>query len=138
MIYTRICLIRYALILLKDILITGGYSRRGVQKFADIYIPSSNTSCSLPELPGARARHTQDGPWACGGHGSGSSMTCDQWSEGSWTRSHNLGLLRQGHVSWASASGVYFIGGEYSRKTSELVKEDGSVEKGFKLKYNTR
>ena len=48
-------------------------------------------------------------------------------------------------MSWATASGLYLMGGHISGWTSELVKEDGSVEKGFKrteegfkLKYETR
>ena len=44
---------------------------------------------------------------------------------------------RFGHVSWATGSGLYLIGGYYSGKTSELVKENGTVEKGFLLKYDT-
>ena len=55
---------------------------------------------------------------------------------GSWTQSHNLSMARSDHVSWATASGVYLIGDGNHRKT-ELVKEDGSVEEGFKLKYET-
>ena len=45
--------------------------------------------------------------------------------------------MREDHVSWATASGLYLIGGYYRGWTSELVKEDGSVEEGFKLKYET-
>ena len=41
-------------------------------------------------------------------------------------------------MAWATASGLYLMGGNYSNKTSELVKEDGSVEQGFPLKYGTR
>ena len=104
----------------------------------EIYLPSDNTSCSLPELPEVRYWHTQDGPWTCGGGGSSTWTTCDQWSEGSWTRSVSLSVERINHVSWATASGVYLIGGSVSKKTSELVKEDGSVEEGFKLKYKTK
>ena len=44
-------------------------------------------------------------------------------------------MARSDHVSWATASGVYLIG-DGNRKT-ELVKEDGSVEEGFKLKHET-
>ena len=40
-------------------------------------------------------------------------------------------------MSWSTAQGVFLIGGWYSGKTSELVKEDGSVEEGFALKYST-
>ncbi len=118
------------------ILITGGV-KEGHLKSTEIYLPSGNTSCSLPDLPKGRALHTQDGPWACGGDSSISMATCDRWSEGSWTRLASLSVTRSGHVSWATASGLYLIGGGYSEKTSELVKEDGSVEEGFKLKYKT-
>ena len=107
-------------------------------KSAEIYLPSGNTSCSLPELPEERAFHTQDGPLACGGWGgTNADLTLDQWSEGSWTHSHSLSVGRNNHVSWATASGLYLIGGYYGLKTSELVKEDGSVKEGFKLKYKT-
>ena len=46
---------------------------------------------------------------------------------------------RYQHVSWATASALYLIGGHYygNGYTSELVKVDGSVEEGFKLKYKT-
>ena len=77
---------------------------------------------------------------ACGGgQDSKTEKTCDEWSEGNWTR-QSLSLIekREDHVSWATASGVYLMGGYYSGYTSELVKEDGSVEEGFKLKYNTK
>ena len=51
--------------------------------------------------------------------------------------------MRYNHVAWATASGVYLMGGWLSGgwdtwETSDLVKEDGSVEEGFRLKYATR
>ena len=36
-----------------------------------------------------------------------------------------------------TAEGVFLIGGLHSGNTSELIKEDGSVEEGFALKYKT-
>ena len=110
----------------------------------EIYLPSSNTSCTLTaELPEGREYHTQTGGWACGEadiRREDVSTTCDHWSQGSWIRSDNFNVTRHYHVSWATASGVYIIGGSsnYGGKTSELVKEDGSVEEGFKLKYYTK
>ena len=124
-------------ILLSAILITGGKVGPYLRS-AEIYLPSDNSSCTLlPALPYGRAWHTQDGPWACGGIGT--EKSCDKWSQESWTRSHNLSVRRDYHVSWATASGVYLMGGIYSESsnTSELVKEDGSVSEGFKLEYNT-
>ena len=133
------------------ILITGGL-RGGDLKSAEIYHPSDKTSCSLDdELPEGRFWHTQDGPWACGGgvYRSSTETSCDKWSQGSWNRqslvndnrqSLRLTEERHAHVSWATASGLYLIGGaysDYSGNTSELVKEDGTVEKGFPLEYDT-
>ena len=107
-----------------------------------MYIPSSNTTCSLPQLPEARQHHTQDGKLACGGPLNSKTLTtCDKWSAGTWTRtSHKLARQRYGHVSWSTPSGMFLIGGEHSvsRQTSELLREDGSVEEGFALKYSTR
>jgi len=67
--------------------------------------------------------------------------TCVKWSSdsGNWSQSHTLRQKRYGHVSWATAAGVYLMGGSgsSSRKTTELVKADGSVEDGFSLIYDT-
>ena len=120
------------------ILITGGYNN-GYLKSAEMFLPSSNTTCSLPELPEARYYHTQNNDLACGGPSSNTQSTCVKWSSesGSWTQSHTLRQSRFWHVSWATEDGVYLMGGTSSR-TTELVKEDGSVEDGFSLNYDTR
>ena len=87
--------------------------------------------------------HSQDGGLACGGgdsinNGGIQTQRCDRGTAGSWTRtSTHLIIPRQGHVSWSTAEGVFLIGGWHGATTSELVKEDGSVEEGFALKYST-
>ena len=119
-------------------MITGG--RNGANlKSAEIYNPVTNSSCSLPQLPKARIRHSQDGGLACGGSTTPLVRTCDKWSpaSGTWTQSHTLRENRAAHVSWATASGVYLIGGQADQWASEKVKLDGSVEEGFSLKYST-
>ena len=129
-----------------------------------MYLPSLNTSCSLPQLPDARYTHTQDGKWACGGFGKNiyfnvtnddynitystynNTLSCDMWSSdsGTWIQSHALRVPRIHHVSWDTKDGVYLMGGFLgsfgtgSMNSTELVKKDGSVEDGFSLKYNTR
>ena len=80
---------------------------------------------------------------ACGGGGEDGFLdtldTCDMWTAGTWTRtSHRLREKRFGHVSWDRPSGVFLIGGYYSEETSELVKDEGSVEEGFQFNYKTR
>ena len=120
------------------VLITGGYNDGVFFKSAEIFNPVTNTSCSLPQLPEGRSCHSEDGGLACGGYPTLTS--CVKWSPatGTWTKSHTLRQKRRYHLSWATASGVYLIGGQYSGKTSEKVKLDGSVEEGFSLKYDTR
>jgi len=114
----------------------------GDSRSAEIYNPVTNTSCSLLQSSERRSSHTQDGGLLCGGGLSNiTQTTCVKWSpaSGTWTQTHTLRQARYAHVSWATSSGVYLIGGytSPSSKTSEKVKEDGSVEKGFDLKYDT-
>ena len=123
------------------VLIKGGNG--SAKRIAEIYNPITKTSCSLPNLPEWRHRHTQDGNLLCGGGGSSTTInTCVKWSPGSgtWDQSHTLRGKRADHLSWPTASGVYLIGSVYydSSKTSEKVKSDGTVEDGFSLKLNRR
>ena len=126
------------------VLITGS-NHLVFSRTAEIYNPLTKTSCSLPQLHDSRYSHSLDGDLACGGGGypNQSPLTnCVKWSpvSGTWSQSHTLRQKRFAHVSWATASGVYLIGGtnSYSQMTSEKVKDDGSVEEGFSLKYDTR
>ena len=121
------------------VLITGGYNG-GNLKSAEIFNPVTKTSCSLPQFPETRFWHSEDGGLVCGGGDSDATRkTCVKWSpaSGTWTKSHTLREKRLSHVSWATASGVYLIGGAYSVRTSEKENLDGSVEEGFSLKYHT-
>jgi len=121
------------------ILITGGTDTSIYLRNNEIFNPFTRASCSLRRLPKALAFHTFDRGLACGGSHSDTRTTCMKWSPdtGTWTQSHTLRQWRYGHVSWATASGVYLIGSWWSPSTSEKVKLDGSVEEGFSLKYNT-
>ena len=127
------------------VLLTGGFRVKGHSGFhvksTSIYNPVTKKICSLPKLPEGRWEHSQDGGLACGGTNTNSlQTTCVKWSSGTgtWNHSHTLKERRVGHVSWATASGVYLIGGDISSGSSEKVNLDGSVEEGFSLKYETR
>ena len=55
--------------------------------------------------------------------------------------SNTLRVPREDHVSWTTENGTYLIGGggrEGQVFTTELVKEDGTTDHGFSLKYPTR
>ena len=130
------------MIKLLAVLISGGVGTN--KKSAEIYIPVTNSSCSLPELPNRRFFSTQSGDLLCGGGSDKNSLPntreyCITWSLNAWSKSH-ISLLhkRYGHSSWVTRSGTYLIGGTHSPRTSELVHEDGSVENGFSLKHNAR
>ena len=128
---------------LSVVLITGGAD--GDDRFSsEIYNPFTKTSCSLPQLPDARGVHSQNAGLTCAGgyKAPASENTCVKWNpaSGTWKKSHSLKEGRIGHVSWATASGVYLIGGDNSntKQTSVKVNKDGSVEQSFSLKYDAR
>ena len=119
---------------------TGGWNDADGLRSAEIFNPVTMESCSLPELPQNRYYHSQNEGLVCGGAHPDAKTNCVKWNpaSGNWTMSHTLKYDRYHHVSWATDSGVYLIGGYNSPKTSEKVKLDGSVEEGFSLKYATR
>ena len=111
---------------------------------AELYLPSSNVSCSLPRLPDVRWHHSMES-WGllCGGDGIASD-TCLQWSPdtGTWEELLTLDDERLDHVSWTPVTGVgtYLMGcyGTELKRTSTLITPDGTQEPGFPLKYDTR
>ena len=119
------------------VLITGG---NGALRSTEIFLPSRNTSCSLrPLLPQGRVGHTQDNGLACGGYRSSINTlkSCDRWKDGKWGRvTISLREKRRNHVSWSTRRGLYLIGGEYSKRTTELVGLDSNVKDGFILNYD--
>ena len=128
------------------ILITGGFSNNpvdGGSGTAEIYNPATDTSCLLPkaEFPGG-SYHSQNEALVCGGReGNDVLTTCSVFNppSGKWIPFNNLAQKRFAHASWDTGNEVYLIGGfgDQSKKTSERVKMDGSVEEGFSLKYDT-
>ena len=120
------------------VLITGGYPDSNT---AELYVPSTGASCTLPSLPDERVGHTvTEGGLLCGGYGPDISDSCLMWSpdSGTWEANVTLDVRREDHVSWTPTSGIgtYLIGGGYSKKTTTLIKNDGSQEPGFPLRYN--
>ena len=125
----------YILYYIAGVLITGGYP---TENTAELYLPSSATSCTLPGLPDSRVYHSANGGLLCGGYYTTDS--CLEWSPdtGSWEEAVTLDVERDYHVSWTSTRGTFLMGGYYSARTTTLIKPDGSQEPGFPLKYNAR
>ena len=110
---------------------------------AELYHPSSGVSCALPQLPDYRYYHTMESSGLlCGG--TATRDTCLQWSPdtGTWEDLQlTLDVGRRYHVSWTPGTevGTYLMGGPYSeiKRTTTLIKPDGTQEAGFDLKYDT-
>ena len=118
------------------VLITGCYP---ADNTAELYVPSTGASCTLPSLPDNRYHHTvTEGGLLCGGRDT--SDSCIQWSpdSGTWEEALTLDVRRSQHVSWtpSSGAGTYLMGGYDSKRTTTLVNNDGSQEPGFPLKYD--
>ena len=124
------------------VLITGGDPAGNT---AELYLPFSNVSCTLPSLPENRDLHTvTEGGLLCGGPLWGTTEdSCLMWSpdSGTWEEALILDVDRWRHVSWTPSSGntgTYLMGGGDNERTTTLVNNDGSQETGFPLKYEAK
>ena len=133
------------------IAVSGGDGDAGTT--AEVFVPSTGQSCSLPTLPDDRWYHTMDSKYICGGrYNQTSCIHLDAGNiiiysvivliyiicSGKWTISHNLLQNRYYHCSWETEHGLLLMGGVYSPTTSEIVPTDGG-EGGpsFAMKYRT-
>ena len=103
----------------------------------EVYVPSTNQSCSLPSLPDVRVGHSMDNLTVCGGEMTKTS--CMMFSSGMWLTSYTLTEERSYHLSWQTTQGSHLIGGDYSPSTTELVPAAGQQGgPSFAMKYKTR
>ena len=124
------------------VLITGSGGWQVAGNTTELYLPSSGVSCSLPQLPDDRSSHSlESSGLLCGGVDTIDS--CIKWSPdtGTWEELLTLDIGRYYHVSWTPGPdiGTYLIGGYTSemKRTTTLIKPDGTQEPGFELKYDT-
>ena len=90
-------------------------------------IHEDGTTCSLPNLPTARQHHVQCGLTACGGSSSAAGTTCNTFTDGSWTTSHNLAAKRMYSVCWNSPDGILLFGSHPNdKRTTELLSTSTS------------
>ena len=129
-------------LILVAVLITGGDGDASAG--AELFLPSAGTSCVLPSFPDTRSTHTVDNNIICGGKW---RYNCLKWSPdtGSWEALLTLDIKRFAHVTWTPrhGRGTYLMGGwhntdnPYPWNTSTLIKDDGTQEPAFPLKYDT-
>ena len=123
------------------LLVTGGYSTGsdgtyiGSRTSVELLSSDGTRLCSLPNLPAERYQHSQTGLVACGGGKRRSSevTSCVTFAGGRWKRTHTLGQKRHSHTAWASPRGVLLMGGKYSRRTTELLTDNGHTTPSFNL-----
>ena len=118
----------------EGVLISGGYGSSSPYRKVELYNLINKTSCNLPDLPGNRFNHISVGGVICGGGG------CLDITSGSWSSSKYQSIRnRDRSVAWNINPGVSFmILGGGSRRTTDIVYTNGTVERGFNLQYNTR
>ena len=132
------------------LIITGGANDEGVLSSVEVYIPSTNKSCTLKSLPEVRRSHTQDQVTACGGFDKDGLpiVTCKTFASRVFATTNKSQLMdwRVAHSSWRSPSGLVLIGGFPGEsitdvlglektKTTEIIRSSGVSTVGFELKY---
>ena len=137
------------------VLITGGKPDTPYPySTAELYLPSTGVSCTLPSIPGYPEGgynwwdHTVTrGGLICGGQWY--DRSCLLWSPDTgiwedpgapaWGDWNTLDIPRYEHVSWtpSSGNGTYLMGGFLpgGNPTTTLITSDGSQKQGFNLQY---
>jgi len=123
------------------VLITGNWGNG--QSEAELFLPRSNSSCSLPNLPDKRQGHIQSGNTLCGGEGSSPSSpgrTCLEWQKGDWVQlAFTFSEQRWSSSHWRLKNGSLIIMGGLdaeAQQTSYLL-EGNTTQPSFKMKYLT-
>ena len=126
-------------------MITGGYPGSSIGKSVEVFNPRTNSSCSLPDLPGeVRYSHSLCRDLLCGGGDSSSTrrscLKLDPQTGVFTPAAVRLEEERANHQCWdVEGEGVLLIGGYNSPRSTELVSPDGSSSTAnFTLSYGTR
>ena len=128
-------------------LITGGYrdphSRsRTALRSAELFLPSTNSSCRLAEMSSARYKHSVTGLLACGGQETRTS--CEELRGGVWRETVRLnGKGRTGHTAWGFNGSVLLMGDltdeDSHANTTEIIEATSNTSDTFyQLKVKIR
>ena len=119
-------------------MITGGLG--DASRSAEVWSPSG-LSCDVGDLTTKRRYHVQFDTTVCGEFDRDDMRTCERLEDGAWRKlSTTFNQKRYGSVVWIRDEDSYIIGGDDSssaRRTTEKLNNDGTVEEGFRLEYDT-
>ena len=114
---------------LKGFLITGGY---GTGSSVEVFIPSSGSQCSLPDLPKRTLSHIQAGKTLCGGR----EDTCYTWLRAEWHQTPNV-LNRKRSMAETLGDGILVFGGDDgSGAVDTVLFLDKDLNTGEPLPHN--
>ena len=123
------------------LLITGGAPNgRSVWSSTELFIPATNRSCSLPDLPSGLQGHTSGGKgkMMCGGVDESEKpvSSCVVWSNGEWhTQERRLARKTIYQTAWNLDSSLVLLGGpSYNEGRFGTQVVTGSV-RSFRLKH---
>ena len=96
----------------------------------EVFIPSTGSQCSLPDLPGPGASaHIQDGNLLCGGdHHDG----CYSWTNGRWELTPSV-INRQLSMSETLEEGIMVLGGYGDEVLDTILVLDKDLSLGEPL-----
>ena len=122
----------------------GSPDRKRVMKSVELFIPSTNYSCWLPDLPEAVTSHLTGGRGLmyCGGMNDAEEKLshCVTWSDGAWVRGPDLGRPKLRGFIWSGAGADYSLvmgGCKYCGADTTLRVTGNSSQASFDLRYNT-
>jgi len=119
------------------IVISGG--GQALNKWVELFIPSSGYSCLLPSLHDVRDGHTMNNMYICGGDDFYARDLCIQFVEGQWTALSATMQSRDDHSSWLTPQGLVLMGGDYTTKSTEIITlKGGQGGPGFSLNFEVR
>ena len=127
-------------------LISGGFPSSTVGRKVELHNLITKDSCSLPDLPAARFRHTSNNGIICGGGAANSEewKSCIDITTGTWSSINYMTIKpRYAHVSWDIVPRESFIllGGDRKSNfmnSTSIVYKNGTIEEGFSLQFNTK
>ena len=113
-----------------------------LMKSAELFVPSTNYSCWLPDLPEAVSDHLSGlrGLLYCGGVNEKEEKLshCVTWRDGAWVRGPQLDRPKLRGFIWSRAEFSLVMGGcKYCGANTTLRVTTNSSEPSFDLRYNT-